>query len=731
MLRNKIIKIIISPIFIASFAIFSLGQTTEFTYQGRLLEGLIPANAVYDFDFSLFDAESGGTLLGTQQQNGVSVVNGIFTVRLDFGGAFDGAPRWLEIAVRPTGAPAFTLLNPRQPISSSPYAIKSLTSNTAETATNATNATNASQLGGIAASEYVVTADPRMSDARPPTPGSPSYIQNQNVSAQASSGFHISGNGTADGVLSGNVVNAATQYNIGGQRVISLGGTDNTFVGRGAGIANTGFFNTFVGHNAGNINTTGQQNSFFGRFAGSSNTTGSLNAFFGDQSGQSNISGQNNAYFGFGSGSLATGSFNAFFGSQSGVRTTGNGNAFFGYFSGPENTIGADNAFFGSVAGRFNTEGVRNSFVGAAAGFSNTTGSANSFFGFFAGRANTTGFANSFAGAGAGESNTTGAENSFLGRSAGFNNSTGNNNSFVGRNAGDVNTIGSNNTAVGAGANFASNSLTFATAIGSGAVANLSNSVVLGRAADTVRIPGNLNLSGTLTGTVVVGTGNGGTGVSSSGAAGNFLRSNGSNWTSSVLLAGDIPSGSTNYVQNRTTAQPGTNFNISGTGQADHFVATLASFSTTNAGRLLISTSASEQGTLPICLAPPNNRLNLCSSSLRYKSNVSNLTKGIDLIKRLRPVTFDWKDRGTRDLGLIAEEVDMVEPLLTFSNDEGQIQGVKYDRIGVILINVVTEQQQQIEQQQTILDRQQAMIDALRSIICKTDPQAGICKEDQ
>ncbi|QYO67314.1 hypothetical protein [Leptolyngbya sp. 7M] len=92
MQRNKISKIIIIPIFIASFAIFSLGQTTEFTYQGRLMEGSVVANAVYDFDFSLFDAQSGGMLLGTQQQNGVSVVNGIFTVRLDFGGAFDGAP---------------------------------------------------------------------------------------------------------------------------------------------------------------------------------------------------------------------------------------------------------------------------------------------------------------------------------------------------------------------------------------------------------------------------------------------------------------------------------------------------------------------------------------------------------------------------------------------------------------------------------------------------------------
>lgn len=57
--------------------------------------------------------------------------------------------------------------------------------------------------------------------------------------------------------------------------------------------------------------------------------------------------------------------------------------------------------------------------------------------------------------------------------------------------------------------------------------------------------------------TGVVGVSNGGTGLSSSGAAGNFLRSGGGTWTSSALQAADIPVGSANYIQNQSaTAQP-------------------------------------------------------------------------------------------------------------------------------------------------------------------------------
>jgi len=63
-----------------------------------------------------------------------------------------------------------------------------------------------------------------------------------------------------------------------------------------------------------------------------------------------------------------------------------------------------------------------------------------------------------------------------------------------------------------------------------------------------------------------VATANGGTGLASSGVAGNILRSDGSKWTSAPLQASDVPGGSGSYIQNTTTQQANSSFNISGNG---------------------------------------------------------------------------------------------------------------------------------------------------------------------
>src|SRR6185295_14634797 len=79
----------------------------------------------------------------------VDVVNGLFTVRIEFlENVFTGPARWLEVEVRPAGAAAFTTLTPRQEVTSSPYAIR------AQTAGSVANGTvTASQLnsGGVVA----------------------------------------------------------------------------------------------------------------------------------------------------------------------------------------------------------------------------------------------------------------------------------------------------------------------------------------------------------------------------------------------------------------------------------------------------------------------------------------------------------------------------------------------------------------------------------------------------
>ncbi len=54
-----------------------------------------------------------------------------------------------------------------------------------------------------------------------------------------------------------------------------------------------------------------------------------------------------------------------------------------------------------------------------------------------------------------------------------------------------------------------------------------------------------------------------------------------------------------------------------------------------------------------------------------------------------------------RDLGLGAEDVERVEPLLVTYNEKGEVEGVKYDRVAIVLLNAVNEQQTQIEKQHT------------------------------
>jgi hypothetical protein len=98
-----------------------------FTYQGRLLLDGAPTSERHDFQFSLYDVESGGTPLATLTRQDVDVKAGLFTVLLDFGApAFDGGARWLEIAVRPAtsaDSAVFSMLSERQALTPVPYAM--------------------------------------------------------------------------------------------------------------------------------------------------------------------------------------------------------------------------------------------------------------------------------------------------------------------------------------------------------------------------------------------------------------------------------------------------------------------------------------------------------------------------------------------------------------------------------------------------------------------------------
>src|SRR5436309_2183846 len=85
-----------------------------FTYQGQLNKYGVPVNGTCHFTFSLWDAQSGGTQLGSNQAvPNVNVVNGLFTLQLNGAGqfsvnAFNGDARWLQARVQCGSDPSAT-----------------------------------------------------------------------------------------------------------------------------------------------------------------------------------------------------------------------------------------------------------------------------------------------------------------------------------------------------------------------------------------------------------------------------------------------------------------------------------------------------------------------------------------------------------------------------------------------------------------------------------------------
>ena len=105
------------------------------------------------------------------------------------------------------------------------------------------------------------------------------------------------------------------------------------------------------------------------------------------------------------------------------------------------------------------------------------------------------------------------------------------------------------------------------------------------------------------------------------------------------------------------------------------------------------------------------------------------------MVNRLRPITFDWKAGGTKDVGFGAEDIAAIDPRFVTYNPAGEVEGVKYDRLSVAFVNAFKEQQVQIKKQQAVIvlqqkqiDKQQAQIEALMRLACAQTQDRTVCR---
>src|SRR5262249_6163812 len=123
-----------------------------------------------------------------------------------------------------------------------------------------------------------------------------------------------------------------------------------------------------------------------------------------------------------------------------------------------------------------------------------------------------------------------------------------------------------------------------------------------------------------------------------------------------------------------------------------------------------------------------NGRLGTVTSSARYKDNIQPMAKASEVILALKPVTFRYKKEldpeGIPQFGLVAEEVEKVNPDLVARDDQGKPYTVRYDAVNAMLLNEFLKEYRKVEgleatvvRQQSINAEQQKEIEALTATL--------------
>jgi hypothetical protein len=471
-------------------------------------------------------------------------------------------------------------------------------------------------------------------------------------------------------------------------------GISNLFFGTGLSLNTTGNFNTVIGVDAMVDNISGNYNTAIGSQSLILNTTGSGNTAMGLLSLASNTIGNYNTAIGSQSLILnTTGSRNTAMGLLSLTNNTiGNENIAVGYYSLANNTTGNQNTSIGQSSLVSNNDGDFNVGIGLETLLSNVSGNNNTAIGYkslnsnlvsentaigsMAMYANTIGTSNSAVGVNSMYSNTSGYSNTSIGYSSLYNNITGDRNTSIGDSALYNNTWGNHNTAVGSFSLFSNIGGFGNTATGYNALylnTSGSSNVAFGDGALYSNTSGSYNTS-IGSATMSWSTGSHNTAIGSS--AGQLLTTGTNN-----TFIGNSARPSAESVNNEITL-----------------------------GNLAI-TSLRCQVTSITSL-----------SDMRDKTDILNLTEGIDFIKKLRPVSFTWNTRdkakvGIKSAGFIAQELLALQKASPIGLNLDLVSESNPDKLEARYGNMLPIMVKAMQDQQTIIEQQKDRLDALEKLV--------------
>jgi trimeric autotransporter adhesin len=336
-------------------------------------------------------------------------------------------------------------------------------------------------------------------------------------------------------------------------------------------------------------------------------------------------------------------------------------------------TTGRFNTGTGYVALNYNTTGNRNTATGYAALLSNTTASDNTANGAYALNKNTVGANNTAIGTGALLNNTTGNYNVASGFMALRENATGEFNTATGAGA-LLNNTADENTATGAAALFSNTTGGFNTAAGSATLYRNTTG-----AHNTAN--GFQTLSNNTTGSDNVALG---------------------------FLAGN------NQTTGSNNVYIGSNI-LGGAGENNAcYIGSIFGQTSVNGIPVLINSS---------------NKLGTATSSARFKRDIHDMNKTSEALFALRPVAFRYKKEidpaGTSQLGLVAEDVEKVNPDLVVRDKEGKPYSVRYDQVNAMLLNEFLKEHRKVEQMQKQIEALTAGLQKVSAQLelSKTSPQ--------